>query len=175
MSIPPPSSASPRRTSPPGGPIPHTQSQADVKETSRLAITVTVESRSRRKTVYRAVQRADGVIVERPRYRPSTFLPASLVNKSPSGSRPSKDVQCTAAVSEGPLECERSGCHAVWERGRNGCEHTGRTLQDPSLASHKDNPRGIEVADPMQRFLEEPGPWSILDARATLLDRVASV
>lgn len=51
-----------------------TQSPIDnnVGEATRLTITMKVEVPSRKKIVYRAIQRRDGVIVEKPRYRPSS-------------------------------------------------------------------------------------------------------
>src|SRR5262245_11913747 len=45
-----------------------------IEEKAHLTITMTIESKNRKKTIYRIFQRPDGVIVETPRYRPSSAL-----------------------------------------------------------------------------------------------------
>jgi hypothetical protein len=116
---------------------------------ARLNITMTIESKSRKKTVYRVAQRPDGVIVEKPRYRPS-----------PSTSNTRDKAEDVRSVGEKEAVYDKHGSDSyggVFERGRNGYNDVFK------MQAHVQK---SDAVDPMQRFLAESGPWNTFNTRS---------
>jgi hypothetical protein len=138
--------------------VSHNHYGTEIRQESLLNIAMTIESKSRKKTVYRVAQRPDGVIVEKPRYRPSP--PISICKTRGEAEDKGKE----AVNKDG-----RDGFGEAVERGRSGYNDVF-TMHTTQIDGHKGN---IEyrvpesnIADPMQRFLAESGPWSTFNTRS---------
>ncbi|KAF2677483.1 hypothetical protein K458DRAFT_160946 [Lentithecium fluviatile CBS 122367] len=151
----------------------YSETSININETSHLNITMAIESRSRKKTVYRVVQRSDGVIVEKPRYTPSPGPPtptrsiplsekrAQATELAPGYIKPARSDRDTRMAEDlrgvgtfvgGEPTQPRDGYYRAFERGRGGYNEVfGRGL------------------DPVRRFLEKPGPWSTHNRRANII------
>ncbi|ORY18131.1 hypothetical protein BCR34DRAFT_596372 [Clohesyomyces aquaticus] len=144
-------------------------SNLSIKTSTTLSITINIESQSGRRTNYRAIQRPDGVIVERPQYRPS---PSPTPPSSPA---PSFKFQPTSVVLHLPKTTLVSGCNTkqrmindlrgmqtfdemlLRQRGRDG--YNGPVDRAASLSSCSTLGAGVG-ATPMQRFMNEDGAWT---------------
>lgn len=162
-------------------------------ETAHLTITMIIQSKSRKKTAYRVAQRPDGVIVEKPRYRPSSSSPAPVNRESifekrsqilelPQGTskgtqmnkemRMSEDLRGVGGFAGGDRSirrCGRDEYTGVFERGRGGYNEVFGRGTNGYQGPFENHVRRSDVADPMQRFLEEPGPWSTHSRRAAVI------
>ena len=155
---------------------------------------MTIESKSHKKTVYRAVRRADGVIVEKPRYQPSPSIVLHQANKHTPSSQlrdknlpqdiaqdsrlekrvpMSEDLRGVGGVESEVTKCVRDESNGVARRGRGGYNDVFRRRGDGHRAILGYHLRKSDVADPMQHFLEESGPWSTLHTRAAVFGDLA--
>lgn len=132
------------------------RSSFDTNSRTNLSVTVTIESNCYRTTTYRASQRPDGVIVERPQYR------AALL-----GSKMTTTFQPQAVTFEGPrrrtiqekIEEDLRGIR-TFDEIRTKCERKiGRDGYNGPLRKKKcDSESQIR----MQRWLDEEGPWTAI-------------
>jgi hypothetical protein len=129
------------------------RSNFDTNSQTNLSVTVTIESNCYRTTTYRASQRPDGVIVERPQYR-----------VAPSGSNMTTTFQPQTVIFEGPrrrtiqekIEEDLRGIR-TFDEIRTKCERKiGRDGYNGPLKKK----RGSESQVRMQRWLDEEGPWT---------------
>lgn len=163
--------ASIQTTTPPHKP----SNDLTLDESSRLSITMTIESsKPRKELTYRAIQRPDGVVVEKPRYRPSTLTASTKIkfeqrravldvprarkqdihprNKK----RMDDDLRGLRMLEEGLARpYENDGYEGVVERGRSG--YNGP--YDEALVQ-------FQLELPLRRFLRSSDPWSPNNRRA---------
>lgn len=133
-----------------------------IEETARLTITMTVESRSKRKTVYRAVQRPDGIIVEKPRYCPSSSYPPEL-----SFQRRQANFRLTPPPGlTDPIRGMKRGGPAQ----RGGRALDGRTTKQLGRDGYNEPFEKLlkecEFEPPLQRFINDSEPWNVYARRS---------
>ncbi|KAF2251606.1 hypothetical protein BU26DRAFT_516401 [Trematosphaeria pertusa] len=142
---------------------------------SRLSITMTIEpSKPRKKPTYRAIQRPDGVIVEKPRYRPSSLTASTkfkfeqrrtvldIPRDREQDMHPRKekrmddDLRGLRVLEEGLARpYENDAGEEVVERGRSG--YNGP--YDEAMVE-------LQLEVPLRRFLRSSDPWSPYNRRA---------
>jgi hypothetical protein len=157
--------------------VSHNHYDTEIRQEARLNITMTIESKSRKKTVYRVAQRPDGVIVEKPRYRPSP--PISICKTRGEAEDKGKEAVNKdgrdgfgEAVERGRSGYNKGGKDSngqVFERGRSGYNNVF-TIHTTQIDGHQGDIKyrvpESNIADPMQRFLAESGPWSTFNTRS---------
>jgi hypothetical protein len=150
----------------------------DIRNSTHLNFTMTIQSKPHKQPVYRVKQRPDGVIVEKPRYRHSSYAPAfhssepvfekkSLVIDLPRRETRSKlsnkdrgmydELRGISAFVDGDggvRLARRDGCNEIFQMGRSGYNGVFDRRVKKSFVKE------VDVADPMQRFLGDVGPWS---------------
>jgi hypothetical protein len=133
---------------------------AFVSRTADLSITIQAEEKSKKPVKYRAIQRSDGVVVEKPRYSPATSV-------SP---RPKTTPVTSGAPATFPgvgrhdaiikrLDMDLAAKRSSWEAMSSVCasaraDDSGQPEYDRCLDSMR---RRIEK---VERYLTTDGPWS---------------
>jgi len=130
----------------------------------------------RRPKKYRAVERSDGVIVERPRYRPATLQQKFTSQLHPQkaflldhtfSSKEMKDVKSSRMMYDllGVGSSEGNSIHrghcdttSIGRRGFYGVENNQRTFV--GIEMYTSERRSLVGSEPIDRFLCESGPWS---------------
>ncbi|KAF2184120.1 hypothetical protein K469DRAFT_710033 [Zopfia rhizophila CBS 207.26] len=163
-------------------------------ESYNFHITIRNHEEPHKRIVYRAVQRADGVIVEKPRYRPSNGNPSPAVHfhkATPILTHGRKAHRTTSILkiptayqqrvqlqddlfqgiqpfeSKAQVQCGRDGYNGPVQYGRDG--YSGpldHVKQDLDVGSFAHEPDITSTT--MQRFLNSPGPWTPYSMRAGL-------
>jgi hypothetical protein len=155
---------------------PHTAHPAFVPRTADLSTTTQAGDRSKKPVKYRAIQRSDGVVIEKPRYSPAT-------SASP---RPTSIPVTSRAPATFPgvgrydliikrLDVDLAAKGSSWEAMSSVCasaraDNSGQQEYDGSLGSMR---RQIEKADAttsgdkvmLERYLTIDGPWSAYELR----------
>ncbi|EMD66827.1 hypothetical protein COCSADRAFT_35309 [Bipolaris sorokiniana ND90Pr] len=130
---------------------------------------------------YRAVERSDGVIVERPRYRPAVSQQKSMSQSHPQrtflydhtfSSKETKDVKSSRMMYD-LLGVGCSGSNAmhgghcdtakIGRRGFYGAEHYQWTFV--GIEMYTSERLSFVESNPIDRFLYESGPWSSCSRR----------
>lgn len=149
-----------------------------IPATADLSITITInaERQSHAPIKYRAVQRSDGVVVERPRYQPAA-LPLQRAERKPMASgppvAPPSMTRHEALIKRMNKDLEAVG--SSWEALSDACTkaRTANCRRDGSNQPH-DNARRFykrtSVPDNssnlmLERYLSTDGPWSVYELR----------
>ncbi|EMD95344.1 hypothetical protein COCC4DRAFT_65438 [Bipolaris maydis ATCC 48331] len=135
----------------------------------------------RRPKKYRAVERSDGVIVERPRYRPAASQQKAVSQSHPEraflhehtfSSKEIKDgtssrmtydllgVGCSRGNTMHVGHCETT---RIGREGFYGAEHRQWTIV--GIEMYTSERRSFVESNPIDRFLHESGPWSSCSQR----------
>jgi hypothetical protein len=156
----------------------HTAHTAFVPRTADLSTTRQAGDRSKKPVKYRAIQRSDGVVIEKPRYSPATSV-------SP---RPKAIPVTSGAPATFPglgrydaitkrLDMDLAAKGSSWEAMSSACasaraDDSGQREYDRSLGSMR---RQIEKADAsttgdkdkvvLERYISTDGPWSAYELR----------
>lgn len=120
-----------------------------IDSSAQLSITINIESKARKSTIYRAVQRADGVIVERPRYRPSISTPPTFQPQIPT-------FQPSTTPTSKHRKLSQSRIRRM-DQDLRGIRTFDEELRFVECGRDGYNSPREYV---MRRFLDEPGPWT---------------
>ncbi|KAF2646447.1 hypothetical protein P280DRAFT_11699 [Massarina eburnea CBS 473.64] len=119
---------------------------SSIHATAHLEMTITIESRSRRVTQYRAVQRPDGVAIQARDFRTGREVPKKEKLKG-------ADLAGVGAwAAETDAKCGRSGYNGAFGKGMDG----HNKVYDKRVRNNR-------IA--MERFHEDEGPWSTYDQK----------
>jgi len=170
---------------------PRSNSDTTIAPTSILTIQITelasaTKRETRKGSKYRPIQRIDGVIIESPRYQPSpspslspslspalstkTFVPKSLVINPPI--KPISQHLRIQQLREINLRGIREfDAELAKQKRRDGsdqlmnCGHDGNGVVVNSGRGGYNGPTKAHESTPMERFMQEEGPWTTFSPR----------
>jgi hypothetical protein len=154
----------------------HMARTAFVPRTADLSITIQAGDRSKKPVKYRAVQRSDGVVIEKPRYSPATSVsprPKAIPVTSGAPATFPGVGRYDAIIKRLDMDLAAKG--SSWEAMNSVCasaraDDSGQQEYDGSLDSTR---RQIGKADAtttgdrvmLERYLTTDGPWSAYELR----------
>jgi hypothetical protein len=141
-----------------------------------LSMTIKARNESKNPVKYRAIRRSDGVIVEQPRYRPSTS-PLQQLQTVPKASE-SPTMLAVARKHETLIRKINEDLAAIgssWEamssaciRGRStnsGRDRYNRPSHNERESYNKEDATVIDNKLMLERYLATDGPWCVYELR----------